>query len=472
MLTLADQILSNLVLDLPPTGYAPRNTDLIACLLTSRTLHSCTLSILYRNITIPHSTIFSKMLRHLKQYPALGTIVRRLDFSHFTSVGLGRTRQMNTEIQNLTADSLLECLSMLPLLNEFLAQESVDENLSGAVLTKLLCNLPSLKAVDFCGCSSTDFADSLDNLVTAPGLLPPTINIRRLGLHECYTVSADAFHFLLPRLKDLTHLDVSRTQVTDAALARIPADARLTHLNLGRCTRVTGRGIVEFLTIHPAVKDSLVYLNLMSDISRYRLLGEGDVAKLLPSLPSTLRSLNLNGAKLHESHFDLIRPLTKHLEELALAHAPFSMRQINSLFVPSVNTTTTIVATPEEQSWIPHTLRYIDLTGIPSITQATLYSNSCAICWETSRPLEVVELGEDVIRPLKSRETSNKKMGWTVRELGRRGWYVRLPKADGTGNIDDGGRWWKMGAHWWGMRKLPVARGDVGGLYGHYMFKR
>jgi hypothetical protein len=29
-----------------------------------------------------------------------------------------------------------------------------------------------------------------------------------------------------------------------------------------------------------------------------------------------------------------------------------------------------------------------------------------------------------------------------------------------------------MGARWWGMRKIPVTVGEVGGIYGHYMFKK
>jgi len=37
---------------------------------------------------------------------------------------------------------------------------------------------------------------------------------------------------------------------------------------------------------------------------------------------------------------------------------------------------------------------------------------------------------------------------------------------------DDGAREWKWGATYWGMRKIPVARQEVGGMYGHYMFKR
>lgn len=79
--------------------------------------------------------------------------------------------------------------------------------------------------------------------------------------------------------------------------------------------------------------------------------------------------------------------------------------------------------------------------------------------------------------------------GWTVMEAGRRYWLVRdmrgvaggtLPVGDGMRvgsrsewkKRDEGDRAWKMGAKYWGMRKVPVARMEVGGMYGLYMFKR
>lgn len=44
-------------------------------------------------------------------------------------------------------------------------------------------------------------------------------------------------------------------------------------------------------------------------------------------------------------------------------------------------------------------------------------------------------------------------------------------EGEGEAEKDDGGRSWKWGARFWGMRKVPVARAEVGGMYGHYMFK-
>ena len=119
-----------MVADIPPNGLQPRNVDLMSLLLTSRALHSTTLATLYKQVTIPHSSVFRKLLRHIREYPALGTIVRRLDFSHFNPTGSGITARQRAETQNLTPQTLLECLKLLPNLREFLAQEHIDGELS------------------------------------------------------------------------------------------------------------------------------------------------------------------------------------------------------------------------------------------------------------------------------------------------------------------------------------------------------
>ncbi|EFR03765.1 leucine Rich Repeat domain-containing protein [Nannizzia gypsea CBS 118893] len=464
-----DEIISHLALDIPPNGYTPRNVDLISCLLTCRTLHSATLGVLYRHITIPHSIIFSKALNHIRQYPSLGTIVRRLDFSHFTSVGLGRTQQMNVEIQNLTAKTLLQCLDLLPNLKELLLQEHVEDDVDGDVVRKIFISKTLLRAVDFCGCSSAKFSSGFLSAVTQepkfPSILP---NIRRLSLHECTGLPDEAFQSLLPRLTNLTHLDVAHTQISNSTLFLIPYTARITHLNISRCTKLTGPEVVRFLSTHPAVTSSLVYLNLMVDASRHRILEEADVPNLLPHLKSTLRSLNLGGARISSAHMpDLLR-LSKHVEELGLSSADLTLEDINSFFAPPSSSSAT--ATP----WEPSHLRYLDLTRNPYLTQAALFnSKSCLLVTPQSYPLLVIEMSERLIAPLRARsKSSNNRSGWVVRELGRRGWYVREPSGDPSMPVDDGQRSWKMGAHWWGTRKIPVSVGDVGGIYGHYMFKK
>ncbi|RMJ21791.1 leucine Rich Repeat protein [Aspergillus sp. HF37] len=468
-----DQIISNLALDVPPNGYTPRNVDLISCLLTSHTFHAATLSVLYRNMTFPHSVIFSKALNHISQYPALGTLVRRLDFSHFTSVGLGRTKQMNVEIQNLTSRTLLKCLNLLPNLKECLLQEHVEGDISVEVLQKLFLGLPNLRAVDFCGCSTQSFSTVfMEALTTGPGLPPSLPNLQRISLHECSSLSAAALETLLPRLVNLTHLDLTHTQINEAALFSIPETANVTHLSLSRCSRLQGPEMVRFLTTHPAVRDSLVYLNLMTDPTRYRILEGEDVKALLPRLPSSLRSLNLGGAKITSAHAPALLPLTKHLEELGLASADLSVQDLNSFFADSQQFNS---GTESAQEEFPSTLRYLDLNKVSQITLSTIFNTgACLLLSQQSYPLQVIEFSDRLINPLKERSKGGRSsIGWTVREIGRRGWYVRDPSSCVPSQPpDDGARPWKVGARWWGMRKIPVAVGDVGGIYGHYMFKK
>lgn len=469
------EIVSYLVVDVSPNGYTPRNVDLISCLLASRTLHSATLCVLYRNITIPHSIIFSKLLRHLVEYPALGTIVRRLDFSHFTSVGLGRTQQMNWEIQNLTAKTLLQCLDLVPNLRECLLQEHVENDISAAVVRKVFTGLPNLSAIDFCGCSSQIFsAGFLEALSKSPALPVVLPRLKRVSLHECSSLTAASFELLLPRLVNLTHLDVAHTQINAAALFALPKSARLTHLNLSRCIRLTGDQVVEFLTTHPAVSESLVYLNLLMDPSLYRLLDRHHISDLLPRLPESLRSLNLGGAKITSEHVSLLIPLTKHLEELGLSGADLSIWDLNLFFPPGP------AMEEAAQPFARSVLHYLDLSKVSGLSLSALFNQkSYLLASLQSLPLEVLELSDKLITPLRDHtKLSKSKTGWTVRECGRRGWYVREPEHAGTDPgttlepTDDGCRWWKMGSRWWGMRKIPVAVGDVGGIYGHYMFKK
>lgn len=481
----ADEIIAQLAVDIPPAGYGPRNVDLVACLLTSKTFHVATINTLYRQITLPHSAIFAKFLHHISEHPGLGTIVRRLDLSHTTSVGLGRSRQTNAELQNLTSKTLLRCLELIPAVQEVLLQENLDDDIDDGVLQKLFFGLPKLRAIDFCASASSAFVDAFTSTLTTMIESPSKIlNIRRLGLHECFTLPSSAFEILLPHLPQLTHLDVSHTRITDEALMSLPESATLSHLNLGRCIYVTGEGVVDFLTTHPAVRN-LVYLNLSCDISRYRLLSDTDLDRLLPALPPTMRSLNLNGAQIHPRHISQLMPLTKHVEELGLSCADLSLADVNTLFrQPGPSPTTTTASNGQQQQqqpWLRPALHYLDLTAIPAITQSTLFNTpapSNILLTPATLPLEVIELGDKAISSLRECKNTNKRLGWVVKELGRRGWYVREPSVvagtggNGPGGATTGRRGWKMGAMWWGMRKVPVAWGEVGGVYGHYMFKK
>ena len=479
-----EAIVGQLVLDPAPNDHTSRNRDLVSCLRVSKRLHQVSLRALYSHISFQHSYSFSKFLAHVTEHRELGPLVRRLDLSHFTSLGLGRTKQLNSKIQNMTAATLLRCLELSPGLQEVLLQYHLDGDVDQAVLKKILYGLPRLRALDLCGSHAEffvgAFVGALANLRRAPSL---SLGIRNLSLHECSSVPAAELELLLGRLPALRILDLHHTAVTDAALAALPPAARLTHLNLGRCSGLHGAATVAFLTAHPAATaGELVYLNLASNPVCHRLLRPAHVAALLPALPPSLRSLNLTGAPLGPSQLALLAPLTRHLEELSLGFADLSVADIASLLrplpaSPADATNPSAASTDDPPAPVPHSLRYLDLTGVKAVTQASLFRAAPTLLGAAARPLEVLELGADVVAALKKAAAAGRRLGWAVRECGRRGWYVRLPPpaGDEKGTVrerDDGARAWKMGGKAWGMRKVPVAWGEVSGLYGAYMFKK
>jgi hypothetical protein len=442
----------------------------MSLLLTSRGMHSATLATLYKNITIPHSRIFRKFLSHVSEYPALGTIVRRLDFSHFNPTGAGITARERAQTQNLTSATLLQCLRLTTNLREFLAQEHVDDDLDEKVIRTLLCDLPQLKALDLCACSSVTFKNAFNAVLDSTASpIPKTLPITRLSLHECTVLSAATFLTLLPRLPHLTHLDVAHTRMTDSALLSLPTTAKLTHLNLSKCSLLTGAAVVDFLTNHPAAK-TLEYLNLGMDAKSHEMLTSEELSDLLPVLPTTLKSLSLRGSKMNSTHLPLLLPLTKHVEELGLGRY-LDLTDLTQLFVPE-ETGDEKADIEEQLAWIPHTMHYVDVSdlSLAQLDLGTLFGMRCPILKSTASPLEVLEISSDVFKKLEKSTAMIKRVGWTLKDAGRRYWLVRIKGSDEP--ADTGARGWKWGAQYWGMRKVPVAKADVGGMYGLYMFKR
>ncbi|KAJ3519502.1 hypothetical protein NM208_g14105 [Fusarium decemcellulare] len=366
-------IIDLLVIEIPPNGLTPRNADLMALLLTSRSIHAATLNTLYRHITIPHSRIFRKFLATVTEYPSLASIVRRLDFSHFNPSTIFSTASERAQTRNLTTDTLLKCLELTPYLQEFLAQEYIDEDLGPEVIKKLLFDMPRLQAVDFCGCSSTYFKNAFTNLLQSPW--PESLSLTRVSFHKCLNLPGSIFEAILPRLEKVTHLDLAGTRVTDKALQSLPETARLTHLNLAKCRELTSEVVVKFITTHPAVIQTITVLSLATNASSHLLLGKADVDAILPCLPTTLRSLSLKGSRMDPSQIPLLTPVVQHLEELAIGRG-LDLRDIHQLLY-------------QNQEWIPHTLRYLDVSDLD-----TIIGSASALLTPASAPLHVIELEE------------------------------------------------------------------------------
>ncbi|RCI17352.1 hypothetical protein L249_2261 [Ophiocordyceps polyrhachis-furcata BCC 54312] len=445
-------IIDLLVVEIPPNGLTTRNADLMAILLTSRSMHAATLDVLYRHITIPHSRIFRKFLTTIDMYPALATIVRRLDFSHFNPSMIFSTASERAQTQNLTSETLARCLELTPHLQELLAQEYIDDDLSPHVLAKLLFDMPQLRALDLCGCSSPAFKDSFMSVLARPW--PDALSITKLSLHKCLSLPSSVFETLLPRLPRLTHLDVAGTRITDQALEAIPPTARLTHLNLTKCKELSSEVVVKFIKTHAAAVDSLVFLSLATDSVHHLLLGKDDVDALLPHLPPTLRSLNLRGSRMHSSHVPALARLCRSLEELAVGRG-LDMNDVLCLF-------------KQQQEAVgggcfsAHSLCYLDISDLD-----TVIGSASALLAPESAPLHVIEIEERAYERAAKLNRNFDKVGWAATEFGSRYWLVRKPSGHNHQR-----RWWKMGVESWGMRKVPVATAEVGGMYGSFMFGR
>ena len=168
-------------------------------------------------------------------------------------------------------------------------------------------------------------------------------------------------------------------------------------------------------------------------------------------------------------HIELLRPLTKHLEELALGRN-LTLSDVHRLFVPDVKEDHDMEGVEE---WVPQTLRFLDISDMwgGDLDFGQLFGSSCAIMTKFSEPLTVLEIPDDIARRLTKSPAILSRVGWKMSDCGSRTWLVRDRTSASTIG-DDGRRSWKMGAESWGMRKIPVAEAEVGGMYGSYMFSR
>ncbi|KAK9465166.1 hypothetical protein V1512DRAFT_266463 [Lipomyces arxii] len=296
--------------------------------------HDLGLSALYSHVHIGHPRAFDVFRYQLITYPYLGRLVRCLDFSDFTSIGLGRTRKMNREIQMVTSSTITDALQRSPNLREFLVSESIEDELGRSVISSLF-SLSHLEAVDFCGASGSVFSDALMNTTFVP-----SASLSRISFHECVAIPRSVYESLLPQLGNLARLDLTHAQISITALMSIPATARITHLSLSKCRSLRGKDIVCFLTTHLSVTSgSLSWLSLqLTDLTAE------DITRLLQSLSCKVRHLNLSSLPVEESHLAL---LPENLEEVSLGYADLSIDALIKTF--SRRTAVT----------------YLDLTGNP-----------------------------------------------------------------------------------------------------------
>ncbi|KAL1887996.1 hypothetical protein Cpir12675_006347 [Ceratocystis pirilliformis] len=482
-------IIDLLYVETPTKGLTKRNGDLIAVLNTSHTLHVATMHTLYRKITIPHSKIFRKFLTAIQRDPFLGTIVQRLDFNHFNPNMLFSTGGERSQAQNLTKDTLLQCLELTPNVREFLAQEHILEDLSAQVVNKLFFGLEKLQAVDFAGCSNRAFKLVWDEVLQDSEKWTKALSIKRMSFHKCMILPPVVYETVFPCLDRLTHLDVTGCRVTDRALMLIPQTARIAHLNLSKCAQLTADCVLQFIEKHPSVRETLVVLNVATDATSHQMFNEDQVSKLLTILPPTLKSLNLKGSRMGPQHIKQLKSVVAQIEELGIGRG-VDIRQVGQLIFPEkkkvdqsqdrgsaawdIGSDSGDSDDKSDLVGIGHSLRYIDVSDMYSTTDLDyLFDKNCRLLDSVSYPLQVIEVSENVAKRMRASYKAVRSHGWAISEEGARCWLVRRNEWQTKSmRHEEAFRWWKMGATYWGTRKIPVADCEVGGMYGSFMFAR
>lgn len=281
-----------------------------------------TLKYRYRYCKFIRSNMFYRFLLTLMNDTTNGNVgeyVRTLDFQELTSVGLGRSDAMNTEIQDLTARTILQCLKLTPNLHEFLATESIEGDISPEIIHFLFNCLPNLRSIDFCGSSGVIFSNSFNQLE----VIAAQNNIQNLSFHECTDLSPIIFRKLLPNLESLQRLDLTHTKVSASDLRiSLNKNCRLTHLSLSKCFNIGDtHDFISLLVNHPAINNpGLLWLNLQNHYSIVLLKADA-ITYLITKLDApNLHYLNLDGySEINQSHLELIVTKFPNLHSLAVS---------------------------------------------------------------------------------------------------------------------------------------------------------
>lgn len=398
----------------PAVSYPDLTRDFSRILTTCSAVYDAGIPILYRHVSFPHPQAFDKFRKSIEE-TGYGNLVKVLDFSAFTSVGLGRTGKMMYEIQMVTSSTILRALELCPGLREFLVAESVDMDIDKRVLD-MLVSMPYVDSVDFCG--STNFSENgFTNSLVHSALVNnshPIYHLTKLSFHGCNAIPPHVFESLLPNLNNVTRLDLTHTQVTPQALLSIPASAKITHLSLAKCVQLNSNGLKNFLALHPATR-YLEWLNLMYESTKPVPLSTKDFDTILEYLPP-LTYLNLHGLPVRRDHLKHIEWMTE-LQSLSLGYVNIALEDLSPFLVK-----------------FPY-LKYVDLTGNPQINMWTVQQKDSI--FHVNPSIDIFEFTADFIKKLHGinvpgfhKEYGKARRGWIFRKRDQQG--APLEEAEDT----------------------------------------
>lgn len=259
-----------------------------------------------------------------------------LDFQEFTSVGLGRTKRMNNEIQMVTKATIMSFLQRAENLIEFLSSENIQSDISPEILRQLFFKLHSLSAIDFCGSTGENFSSCFTTLVPEISQSSDFANLKNLSFHDCTDISDAFFAVFLPRLTNVEKLDLYHTKVSGDSLCGLSASCNLTHLSIGNCYQINKVRLLRMFKYHPAVKERLKWLSIetdgVNDLSDKELLIL--LKCLVPNINYNLQYLNMNGRTITNAVLTYIKTNFVFLKSLNIQNSDISLDDLIDFLAP------------------------------------------------------------------------------------------------------------------------------------------
>ncbi|KAF8992857.1 hypothetical protein BDQ17DRAFT_1432140 [Cyathus striatus] len=424
--------------------------------------------------------------------PRPGRFVRHIDFNHFRTIGMRRSVEEGVNSRFVTGDRVQAILKEMPNLLTFGATEYMDGALTLPVLNELfLRGFPSggrgrpsrgralidchdaeeedrerrreckdIEAVDLTGCVSAVFVNAFTDFVNAHILLSSDEELsedesgrrtrqhitddsltfpglRRLGMRGVKSILPRFLGPFIHAFPSLTHLDLSGTRVTPDILVSLGQSTTmcLKSLALGKCTKLSGECIRDFLVDSP-VTSQLTELSLYGDMTFTSPLREDHLREIITLAPSFLSGelvyLDISSSPLTTELLKLCKPQPK-LRSLGLSHIPhINLKGITEFLrdkapdievLTLVNTATQLERGANRQSSVALHTQLIR----PLCTPPFSFSLSQPSLPPVPPPtrLRVIELSPALLSGLGAGAGA-----WRIiRSKGGRGWYVDTASA-------------------------------------------
>jgi hypothetical protein len=430
--------------------------SLLSCLTTSQALRSSTFPILYRTVQLSKASSVTIFNAQLERDPCLGKLVKELDISGLAA--------QSAVWQEDTVAMVIRWLALMPQLQSIKTPvewtsgnySSPARNLDLHILKRLLRNqLPNLKSLAWGPTVTPEFEYFLNHF--SGGI---KTKVSKLAVHSTDTEMTNIVSTLLRTMPRIQHLDLTTSNVFIVeALEALPAETKLVSLRTSMKPSFACADLSRFISSNSTIFDSLLMLDLQGDDNEVlRLESTKDIAALISHLPTSLRSLNLEGFATCPSHLPLLEKCCPFLEELSIEngiqlehleemilpphtihneppqlttpHEDITDSKYHTILEPMAKAVAvcklrkrlTSVTVTEEKLKTSSRIKHLRIRKMPSCEQRKLRTS--VLLGEYAGVLESVQLGEKIGGD-EMLDVVCRAVGWRIERRGREFWIQR-----------------------------------------------